>query len=63
LVQNYATDKYSGNVFQFMESEELMAGEDSPPPENVEGLISEYVDLSHSFSIICDYVSCVSRNM
>jgi hypothetical protein len=24
-----ATDKYSGNVFRFMKSEQLMAGEDS----------------------------------
>jgi hypothetical protein len=26
-----ATDKYSGNVFRFMKSEESMAGEDSEP--------------------------------
>jgi hypothetical protein len=26
-----ATDKYSGNIFQFMKSEESMAGEDSEP--------------------------------
>ncbi len=28
-----ATDIYSGNVFRFMKSEELMAGEDSEPEE------------------------------
>jgi hypothetical protein len=26
-----ATDKYGGNIFRFMKSEELMAGEDSEP--------------------------------
>ncbi len=29
-----ATDKYSGNIFQFMKSEESMAGEDSEPEES-----------------------------
>jgi hypothetical protein len=31
LVQNYATDKYSKNVFRFMKLEESMVGEDSEP--------------------------------
>jgi hypothetical protein len=31
LAQNYATEKYGGNVFRFMKLKELMAGEDSKP--------------------------------
>jgi hypothetical protein len=40
-----ATDKYNGNVFQFMKSEELMAGEDSKPA----GMCSELVG-THFFN-------------
>jgi hypothetical protein len=33
------TDIYSGNVFQFMKLEELMAGEDSEPKESCSELV------------------------
>ncbi len=51
-----ATDKYSGNVFRFMKSEELMVGEDSEPEETCSELAGTH------FTIGKIKIRCKSRS-